>query len=166
MGGGGWGMFEPQEFFFRYQIHRMQIWLTSRPARVSVRESEASEASRVLFWLRVLAIESIDMVCFELLRAWAPPKRRFYSSWNYLNFPEIFHKECNGFMRFGAAMGSTLQRKRKCTRFTCFRREDSRKYLNERIFERDVTVLWCLHCLLFTKQKVNILDNGSIHFRL
>ena len=47
--GGGWGMFEPQEFFFRYQIHRMQIWLTSRPARVSVRESEASEASRVLF---------------------------------------------------------------------------------------------------------------------
>ena len=48
-GGWGMGMFEPQEFFFRYQIHRMQIWLTSRPTRVSVRESEASEASRVLF---------------------------------------------------------------------------------------------------------------------
>ena len=29
----------------------------------------ASEALRVLFWLRVLAIESIDMVSFELLRA-------------------------------------------------------------------------------------------------
>ena len=58
-----------------------------------------------------------------------------------LTFPRSFHKECNGFKRFGAAMGSTLQRKRKCSRFTCFRREDSRKYLNERIFVRDVTVL-------------------------
>ena len=34
-------------------------------------------------WLRVN--ETI-----ELLRAWAPPKKRFYSSWNYLYFPEIF----------------------------------------------------------------------------
>ena len=58
-----------------------------------------------------------------------------------LTFPRSFHKECNGFMRIGTAMGSTLQQKRKCTRFTCFRREDSRKYLNERIFVRDVTVL-------------------------
>ena len=30
------------------------------------------------------------MVCFELLRASAPPRRRFYSSLNYLYFPEIF----------------------------------------------------------------------------
>ena len=30
-------------------IHRMQIWRTSRPARVKLRKSEASEASRVLF---------------------------------------------------------------------------------------------------------------------
>ena len=30
------------------------------------------------------------MVCFELLHAWGPPKRRFYSSWNSLYFPEIF----------------------------------------------------------------------------
>ena len=36
------------------------------------------------------AIESIDMFCFELFRAWAPPKRRFYTSWNNLYFPEIF----------------------------------------------------------------------------
>ena len=55
-----------------------------------VARSEASEASRILFWLRVLAIESIDMVCFELLRAWAPPKRRFCTSWNNLYFPEVF----------------------------------------------------------------------------
>ena len=34
-----------------------------------VGESEASEASIVLFWLRVLAIQSINMVSFELLRA-------------------------------------------------------------------------------------------------
>ena len=30
-----------------------------------------------------------------------------------------------------------LQRKRKRARFTCFSREDSQKYLNERIFARD-----------------------------
>ena len=30
------------------------------------------------------------MVCFELLHAWGPPKRRFYSSWNSLYFAEIF----------------------------------------------------------------------------
>ena len=30
------------------------------------------------------------MVCFELLHAWGPPKRRFDSSWNSLYFPEIF----------------------------------------------------------------------------
>ena len=34
-------------------------------------------------------------------------------------FPRSFHKESLGFMRFGEAMGSTLQR--KCARFTCFR---------------------------------------------
>ena len=50
-------------------IHRIQIWRISRSARVYLRESEASEASRVLFWLRVLAIQSINMVSFELLRA-------------------------------------------------------------------------------------------------
>ena len=38
----------------------MQIWRIIR---------EASEALRVLFWLRVLAIQSINMVSFELLRA-------------------------------------------------------------------------------------------------
>ena len=31
--------------------------------------SETSEASIVLFWLRVLAIQSINVVSFELLRA-------------------------------------------------------------------------------------------------
>ena len=40
-------------------------------------------------------------------------------------------------MPFGAAMGSTLQQKRKCARFTRFRREDARKYLNKGIFARD-----------------------------
>ena len=40
----------------------MQIWRTSRPARVYVRESEASQASRILLRLHVLAIESIDTV--------------------------------------------------------------------------------------------------------
>ena len=63
-------------------------------------------------------------------------------------------------MRFGAAIGSTLQR--KCARFTCFRWEDSRKYLNEIIFTRDGAVPRCLHGLLFIQQKVNILENGSI----
>ena len=63
-------------------------------------------------------------------------------------------------MRFGAAMESTLQR--KCARFPCFRREDSRKYLNERIFARDGAAPRCLHGLLFIQQKVNILENGSI----
>ena len=51
-------------------------------------------------------------------------------------------------------------------RFTCFRREDSRKYLNERIFARDGAVPWCLHRLLFIQQKVNILEKGSIRCRL
>ena len=55
---------------------RMQIWGTSRPARFSLHEREACEASRVLFCLRVLAIESIDIVCFDLLLA----QRRFNSS--------------------------------------------------------------------------------------
>ena len=67
-------------------------------------------------------------------------------------------------MRFGAAMESTLQR--KCARFPCFRREDSRKYLNERIFARDGAAPRCLHGLLFIQQKVNILENGSIRFGL
>ena len=40
----------------------MQIWRTSRPAQVYVPEREASEASRILLWLHVLAIESIDTV--------------------------------------------------------------------------------------------------------
>ena len=71
-------------------------------------------------------------------------------------------KESKGFMRFGAAMAmeSTLQR--KCARFPCFRREDSRKYLNERIFARDGAAPRCLHGLLFLQQKVNIHENGSI----
>ena len=43
-------------------------------------------------------------------------------------------------MRFSAVMESTLQRKRKCARLTCFRREDSQKYLNEIIFTRDGAV--------------------------
>ena len=64
-------------------------------------------------------------------------------------------------MLFGVAMGSTLQR--KCSRFTCLRREDSRKYLNERIFARDGAVPRCLHDPLFIQQKENILENGSIH---
>ena len=51
-------------------------------------------------------------------------------------------------------------------RFTCFRREDSRKYLNERIFVRDGAGPWCLHGLLFIQQKVNILEKGSIRCRL
>ena len=55
-----------------------------------LRESEASEASRVLFWLRVLAIESIDMACFELLHAWSRP---IYS----LYFPEIFSQSSQFF---------------------------------------------------------------------
>ena len=49
-----------------------------------------------------------------------------------LTFPSSFHKESQGLLRFGAGMRSTLQRKRKCARFTCFRREDSQKYLKER----------------------------------
>ena len=57
-------------------------------------------------------------------------------------------------------MGSTLQR--KWARFPCFRREDSRKYLNEKIFARDGSAPRCLHGLLFIQQKVNILENGSI----
>ena len=65
-------------------------------------------------------------------------------------FPRSFHKESKGFMRFGTAMGSTLQR--KCVRFTYFRREDL----------RDGAVPRCLHGLLFIQQKVNILENGSI----
>ena len=69
-------------------------------------------------------------------------------------------------MRFSAAMESTLRRKHKCARFTCFRREDSQKYLNEIIFTRDGGVPWCLHGLLFIQQKVNILEIGSIHCRL
>ena len=64
-----------------------------RPHYSQSSRENASEASRVLGWLRVLAIESIDMVYFQLLRAWAPPKRRFYSSWNYFYFPEIFSQE-------------------------------------------------------------------------
>ena len=69
----------------------MQIWRTSRPALVYLREIEASEASRVLLWLRVLAIESIDIVCFELLLRWSPP-RDFNR--NYLYFPEnLFTKK-------------------------------------------------------------------------
>ena len=106
-----------------------------------------------------LAIESINVVHFELLRAWVPPKMRFYSSWNF-TFLRSFHKESWGFMRFGAAMGSTVQE--KCAHFTCFRREDSQKYLNERIFARDGAVPWYLHGLLFIRQKVNILENRSI----
>ena len=35
----------------------------------SCAEAEASEASRVLFWVRVLATELTDMVSSELLRA-------------------------------------------------------------------------------------------------
>ena len=47
----------------------------------AVHESEASHyASRVLFRFPVLAIDSIDTVCFELLCAWEPLKRTFYSS--------------------------------------------------------------------------------------
>ena len=62
-------------------------------------------------------------------------------------------------MRFGATMGSNLQQ--KFARFTCFRWEDSRKYLKEIIFTRDGAVPRCLHGLLFIQQKVNILENGS-----
>ena len=45
-------------------------------------------------------------------------------------------------------------------------REDSRNYLNERIFARDATILWCLHGLLFIQQMVNILENLSIRCQL
>ena len=38
-------------------------------------------------------------------------------------FLRSFHKESYGFMRFGTAMGSTLQRKRKCARFTSLRKQ-------------------------------------------
>ena len=46
-------------------------------------------------------------------------------------------------IRRGDQMGSTLQR--KCARFTCFRCEDSLKYLNEIIFTRDGAVPRCLY---------------------
>ena len=64
--------------------------LSAGPGLVAWERGYISEASRVLFWLRVLAIESIDTVCFELLHAWGPPKRRFYSRWNSPYFSEIF----------------------------------------------------------------------------
>ena len=67
----------------------MQIWRTSRPALVYLREIEASEASRVLLWLRVLAIESIDIVCFELLLGWSPP-RDFTLTGTTFTFQKIF----------------------------------------------------------------------------
>ena len=54
-------------------------------------------------------------------------------------FPRSFHKEVN-FLGFGAAMRSNLKRKRKCASLTCFRREDSRKYLNERMLARNAAV--------------------------
>ena len=77
---------------FSYSMHQMQImWQTCQPSQVYSSFAKARLVRpRVFFRLLVLAIESIDMVCFELLRAWAPPRRRFYSSWNYLYFPEIF----------------------------------------------------------------------------
>ena len=58
---------------------------------------------RVLFWrLHILAIESIDMVCFTLLRAWAPPKRRYYSSRSYLFTKKLGFTWCNSARRWDA----------------------------------------------------------------
>ena len=104
------------------------------------------------------------MVCFELLHARGPPKRRFYSSWNSLYFPEIFWQRK---LRIHAIRrGDSKHFTAKVCSNTCFRWEDSRKYLNEIIFTRDGAVPRCLHGLRFIQQKVNILENGSIRCRL
>ena len=100
------------------------------------------------------------MVCIELLHARGPPKRRFYSSWNSLYFPEICSQRN---LRIHAIRrGDGKHFTAKLCSFTCFRLEDSRMYLNEIIFTRDGAVPRCLHGLLFIQEKVNILENGSI----
>ena len=142
-------------------IHRMQIWRTSRQARVYLRENKASEASRVLFWLLVWSRLSDWVDRYGLLRVVscliATKKEILLELALPLLSRDLFTKK----LRIHAIL-----RKRKCVRFTCLRREDSRKYLNEIIFARDGAVPWCLHGLLFIQQKVNILENGSINCRL
>ena len=79
------------------------------------------------------------MVCFVPERH---QKEYFTLAETTFTFPRSFDKEIYGFMRFGAAIGSALQLKPKCAScsLTWFRREDSRKDLNERIFARDGAV--------------------------
>ena len=103
------------------------------------------------------------MVCFELLHAWGPPKRRFYSTWNSLYFPEIFSQRKLRIHAIRRGDGKHLTAK-VCSN-TCFTWEESRKYLNEIIFTRDGAVPRCLHGLVFIQQKVNILENESIRWK-
>ena len=98
--------------------------------------------------------------------------KRFYSNRNYLYFPEnLFTKKVKdsreSARRWEALHSESASASASASgRFTCFRRDDSRKYLNERIFARDGAVPRFLHRLLFIEQKVNVLDNGSIRCRL
>ena len=57
-------------------------------------------------------------------------------------------------MRFGTSKGSTLLQKHKCARFTCYRKEDSQKYLNGKVSKE--MVLFhdiCMVCYYSTKGK-------------
>ena len=64
---------------------------------------------------------------------------KFYASWNYLYYREIFSQRklriCGG--------------------------NGKKKFLQE-FFARDGAIPWCLHGMLFIQQTVSILENGSI----
>ena len=74
-----------QDYVLMHYYCIVVLWLKIDGFMISsnfaVHESEAShQVSRVLFRFRVLAINSIDTVCFQLLCAWEPLKRRFCTS--------------------------------------------------------------------------------------
>ena len=70
--------------------------------------------------------------------------KRFYSNRNYLYFPENLFtkkaKDSRDSARRWEALHSESASASASGRFTCFRRDDSRKYLNERILARDGAV--------------------------
>ena len=86
----------------------MQIWRTSRPARFSLREREACEASRVLFCLRVLLISILFALICYLLKVLKGDLTQAETEVYYLPFAKLLTKKEMNSRDSGAENGSTL----------------------------------------------------------
>ena len=139
----------------------MQTWQTSQLAWVYLHESEASEASRVCFDSMSQLLSQLIWFASSCCMSDGYQKGDVTLAGTTFTFPGSFHKESQGLTRFCAAMGSILQRKLKCACFTCFRREDARKYLNKGIFARDGAFPWCLHGLYLSSKRWTFLRTGA-----